>query len=282
MPSALVPAVVRALAIAKLPQSTSIKFVKLMNGNYEAEAGEHEIVVTPGGRQVGGERQRQRRGRRRLMRALVVEDYAPVRDAVVEGLTENGFAVDSSSDGEEGLWYAQQNPYDVIVLDLMLPKRDGMSVLKALRASGSTIPVLVLTAKDGVDDRVRGLDTGADDYLVKPFAFAELLARVRALVRRHYTATPVILVGDLAIDTTKRAVVRDGESIALSAREYALLEYLAMRVGQLVTRTEIWEHVYDFHSDAHSNVVDVYIGYLRKKLGSELIQTKRGQGYVLG
>ena len=216
------------------------------------------------------------------MRALVVEDYAPVRDAVVEGLTENGFAVDSSSDGEEGLWYAQQNPYDVIVLDLMLPKRDGMSILKALRAGGSTVPVLVLTAKDGVDDRVRGLDTGADDYLVKPFAFAELLARVRALVRRHYTATPVIHVGDLALDTTKRAVVRDGETIALSAREYALLEYLAMRAGQLVTRTEIWEHVYDFHSDAHSNVVDVYIGYLRNKLGAELIETRRGQGYVLG
>jgi len=216
------------------------------------------------------------------MRVLVVEDYAPVRNAVVEGLTENGFAVDSSSDGEEGLWYAEQNPYDVIVLDLMLPKRDGMSVLAALRKAGSTVPVLVLTAKDGIDDRVRGLDTGADDYLVKPFAFAELLARVRALVRRRYTSTPVIHVRDLAIDTTKRAVVRGGEVVALSAREYALLEYLAMRAGELVTRTEIWEHVYDFHSEAQSNVVDVYIGYLRKKLGSEVIQTRRGQGYVLG
>jgi DNA-binding response OmpR family regulator len=216
------------------------------------------------------------------MRALVVEDYAPVRNAVVEGLTENGFAVDNSSDGDEGLWYAQQNPYDVIVLDLMLPKRDGISVLRELRASGSNVPVLVLTAKDAVDDRVRGLDTGADDYLVKPFAFAELLARVRALVRRRYTATPVIRVGELEIDTTKRSVRRAGEAVVLSAREYALLEYLAMRTGELVTRTEIWEHVYDFHSDAHSNVVDVYIGYLRKKLGAELIQTRRGQGYVLG
>ena len=220
------------------------------------------------------------------MRALVVEDYAPVRTAVVEGLTENGFAVDSSADGEEGLWFAQQNPYDVIVLDLMLPKLDGLGVLRKLRASGSTVPVLVLTARDGVDDRVRGLDTGADDYLVKPFAFAELLARVRVLVRRRYDAAPVIRIGDLEIDTTKRAVKRGDESIVLSAREYALLEYLALRAGQLVTRTEIWEHVYDFHSDAHSNVVDVYIGYLRKKLEREgaakLIHTRRGQGYVLG
>ena len=220
------------------------------------------------------------------MRALVVEDYAPVRTAVVEGLTENGFAVDSSADGEEGLWFAQQNPYDVIVLDLMLPKLDGLGVLRKLRASGSTVPVLVLTARDGVDDRVRGLDTGADDYLVKPFAFAELLARVRVLVRRRYDAAPVIRIGDLEIDTTKRAVKRGDESIVLSAREYALLEYLALRAGQLVTRTEIWEHVYDFHSDAHSNVVDVYIGYLRKKLerdgAAKLIHTRRGQGYVLG
>jgi len=217
------------------------------------------------------------------MRALVVEDYAPVRTAVVEGLTENGFAVDSSADGEEGLWFAQQNPYDVIVLDLMLPKLDGLGVLRKLRASGSTVPVLVLTARDGVDDRVRGLDTGADDYLVKPFAFAELLARVRVLVRRRYDAAPVIRIGDLEIDTTKRAVKRGDESIVLSAREYALLEYLALRAGQLVTRTEIWEHVYDFHSEAHSNVVDVYVGYLRKKLGTpQLIHTRRGQGYVLG
>ena len=216
------------------------------------------------------------------MRALVVEDYAPVRSAVVEGLTENGFAVDSASNGDDGLWYAEQNPYDVIVLDIMLPKLDGLSVLKRLRAAGANVPVLLLTARDGVDDRVRGLDTGADDYLVKPFAFAELLARVRALVRRRYdTRDPIVKIGDVEIDTTKRAVSRNGEVIALSAREYALLEYLAMRVGQLVTRTEIWEHVYDFHSDAQSNVVDVYIGYLRKKLGADLIQTRRGLGYVL-
>jgi len=221
------------------------------------------------------------------MRVLVVEDYAPVRAAVREGLAENGFAVDVANDGEEGLWLAQSNPYDVIVLDLMLPKLDGTSILKRLRAGGSQVAVIVLTARDQLDDRVKGLDLGADDYLVKPFAFAELLARVRALVRRRYEMRdPTIRVGDIEIDTARREVKRSGESIALSAREYALLEYLAMRLGEVVTRTDIWEHVYDFHSEAHSNVVDVYIGYLRKKLerdgAPKLIHTRRGQGYLFG
>lgn len=218
------------------------------------------------------------------MRALVVEDYAPVRTAVEEGLTEAGFAVDAAANGEEGLWFAEQHPYDVVVLDLMLPKLDGLEVLRRLRAKGIAHPVLLLTAKDTVEDRVRGLDAGADDYLVKPFAFAELLARVRALVRRRYATTnPVIEIGDLAVDTAKRAVTRAGTAIVLSAREYALLEYLAVRKGEVVTRTEIWEHVYDFRSEAQSNVVDVYIGYVRKKLGPPpLIHTRRGLGYVLG
>ena len=221
------------------------------------------------------------------MRVLVVEDYAPVRTAVREGLAENGFAVDTASDGEEGLWLAESNPYDVIVLDLMLPKLDGTSVLKKLRSKGLQVAVIVLTARDQLDDRVRGLDLGADDYLVKPFAFAELLARVRALVRRRYDMRdPTIRVADVEIDTARREVRRAGETVMLSAREYALLEYLAMRVGQVVTRTDIWEHVYDFHSEAHSNVVDVYIGYLRKKLerdgAPKLIHTRRGQGYLLG
>lgn len=218
------------------------------------------------------------------MRALVVEDYSPVRVAVTEGLVEQGFAVDSAADGEEGLWLAENNPYDVVILDVMLPKLDGLGLLKRLRTQGSQVAVLLLTARDTVDDRVRGLDLGADDYLVKPFAFAELVARVRALVRRRYdTRTPTILIDDLAVDTTQRLVRRGAELIALSAREYALLEYLALRAGELVTRTEIWEHVYDFHSDAHSNVVDVYVGYLRKKLGAPpLIHTRRGHGYVLG
>jgi DNA-binding response OmpR family regulator len=221
------------------------------------------------------------------MRVLVVEDYLPVRTAVTEALTEAGFAVDAAADGETGWWYARENPYDAIVLDLMLPRLDGLGVLSRLRGAGSRVPVLVLTARDAVDDRVRGLDGGADDYLVKPFALAELIARVKALVRRGYDRPdPVIRIGDLEVDTAKRLVARAGVAIALSAREYALLEYLAMRAGQLVTRTEIWEHVYDFRSDAQSNVVDVYIGYLRKKLEQagrpRLIHTRRGQGYVLG
>ena len=217
------------------------------------------------------------------MRALIVEDYAPVRDAVQEGLVEAGFAVDVASNGEEGLWLAQAHPYDVVILDIMLPKLSGLDVLRRLRRDGSKLAILLLTAKDTVEDRVSGLDLGADDYLVKPFAFAELLARVRSLVRRRYdTRDPTIRISNLELDTTRREVRRGASPITLSAREYALLEYLAVRAGELVTRTEIWEHVYDFHSDAQSNVVDVYIGYLRKKLGApQLIHTRRGHGYVL-
>jgi len=217
------------------------------------------------------------------MRVLVVEDYAPVRTAVRDGLVEAGFAVDVAGNGEEGLWLAEQNPYDAVILDIMLPKLDGLEVLRRLRKGGSKHAVLLLTAKDTVADRVAGLDLGADDYLVKPFAFAELLARVRSLIRRRYdTKDPTIRLADLEIDTARRTVRRGASVIALSAREYALLEYLALRAGELVTRTEIWEHVYDFRSDAQSNVVDVYVGYLRKKLGSpQLIHTRRGQGYVL-
>jgi DNA-binding response OmpR family regulator len=218
------------------------------------------------------------------MLALIIEDYAPVRTAIREGLLENGFAVDAAADGEEGLSLAQQNPYDVVILDIMLPKVSGLDVLRKLRATGSATAVLRLTARDGVADRVEGLDLGADDYLVKPFAFAELLARARALVRRSYGHTSSsIEVSDLVLDTARRRVWRAQRELAMSAREYALLEYLAMRAGHLVTRAEIWDHVYDFHSDMQSNVVDVYIGYLRKKLGAPpLIHTRRGLGYVLG
>ena len=217
------------------------------------------------------------------MRALLVEDYRPVREAVREGLAENGFAVDVAADGEEGLWFAQTNPYDVLVLDIMLPKLSGLEVLQKLRSAGAKTPVLLLTAKDTVPDRVAGLDLGADDYLVKPFAFDELLARVRALVRRSYAAPdPTIRIGNLEVDTSKRTVRRGDQWITLSAREYALLEYLALRANTVVTRTDIWDHVYDFHSEAHSNVVDVYVGYLRKKIGAPaLIHTRRGHGYVL-
>lgn len=221
------------------------------------------------------------------MRVLVVEDYGPLRKALSKGLREAGFAVDAAADGEDGLWYAQSNEYDVILLDLMLPKIDGLAIIKSLRDAGNPANVLILTAKDAVEDRVRGLDLGADDYLVKPFAFDELLARVRALIRRGYGAkSPVIRVGDLEIETAARVVRRAGEQIELTAREYALLEFLALRAGEVVTRTDIWEHVYDFDSSAQSNVVDVYIGYLRKKLERpglpRLIHTRRGQGYVLG
>lgn len=217
------------------------------------------------------------------MRVLVVEDYRPIRVAVQEGLEDAGFAVDVAEDGESGLWMAQTNPYDALVLDLMLPKLDGAAVMRQLRQGGSKVPILLLTAKDTVEDRVAGLDLGADDYLTKPFAFAELVARVRALIRRSYdTPDPVVRIADVEIDTARRLVQRRGETLALSAREYALLEYLALRAGQLVTRTQIWEHVYDFHAEARSNVVDVYVGYLRKKLGAPpIIHTRRGQGYVL-
>src|ERR1043166_6398258 len=198
------------------------------------------------------------------MRVLLVEDYEMLRDSLSQGLREVGFAVDSAGDGEEGLWYATSNSYDVIVLDLMLPKLSGLQLLKKLREKDKHTCVLILTARDAPDDRVKGLDSGADDYLVKPFVFNELLARVRALIRRKYDAkSPTIQVGDLELDTSARTVRRGGKMIDLSGREYALLEFLALRTGQIVARSDIWEHVYDFNSDATSNVVDVYIGHLR-------------------
>lgn len=221
------------------------------------------------------------------MKVLVVEDFQLLRDSLAQGLREAGYAVDATGDGEEGLWYATTGAYDVIVLDLLLPKLDGLSVLNRLREQGCASHVLILTARDGAEDRVRGLDAGADDYLVKPFVFDELLARVRALVRRRYDAkSPVIRVGDMEIDTLERVARRGGKRIELSNREYAMLELLASRAGQVVTRSDIWEHVYEFDSAADSNVVDVFIGHLRRKLEQEglprLIQTRRGHGYVLG
>lgn len=221
------------------------------------------------------------------MRLLLIEDYAPLRRSTALGLREAGFAVDESGDGEEGCWYATSNAYDVIILDLMLPGMDGLSILRRLRQSGSPTHVLVLTARDAVEDRIAGLDAGADDYLVKPFAFEELLARVRALTRRAYVQKdPVVRIEDLEVDTAAREVRRGGERVALTPREFALLEFLAMRAGQLVTRADIWEHCYDFQSESASNVIDVYIGYLRRKLEctgqAKLIHTRRGQGYILG
>jgi DNA-binding response OmpR family regulator len=168
----------------------------------------------------------------------------------------------------------------------MLPQMSGLEILRRSREKGNTTPVLILTARDGVDDRIKGLDMGADDYLVKPFFIGELLSRIKALVRRHYDQSdPIVRVGDLEIDTNARRITRSGREIELSAREYALLEFLARRKGKVTTRTEIWDHVYEYYGGAGSNVVDVYVGYLRKKLHLEglpkLIHTRRGQGYVL-
>jgi len=220
------------------------------------------------------------------VRVLVVEDSVPIQKSLAKGLREAGFAVDVSGDGEEGLWYATSNDYDVVVLDLMLPRVDGLTILRRLRADGRSTHVLILTARDTVQDRVLGLDLGADDYLVKPFAFEELLARVRALARRAYSAkNPQLTVDDLRLETSARRVWRGDDEVVLTSREYALLEYLAMRAGEAVSRTDIWEHVYEFNSEADSNVVDVYIGYLRKKVerpdGPALIHTIRGVGYSL-
>jgi DNA-binding response OmpR family regulator len=221
------------------------------------------------------------------MRVLIVEDYAPLLKSVSQGLREAGYAVDTAADGAEGLLCAESTPYDVIVLDLMLPGIDGATVLERLRRRKNTAGVIILTARDAVADRVKGLDLGADDYLTKPFAFEELLARVRAVTRRGYgTREPMLRIADLEIDTAARTVRREGKNLLLSAREYALLEYLASRQGQIVTRSEIWDHCYDFATEPSSNVVDVYVGYLRKKIDQDydvkLIHTRRGQGYVLG
>jgi DNA-binding response OmpR family regulator len=221
------------------------------------------------------------------MRILVVEDYQPLREAVVQGLREAGYAVDEASNGQDGLRQARSNEHDVIILDLMLPGLDGLSVLKTLRQQSCPACILVLTAKDTSEDKVKGLELGADDYLVKPFVFAELLARIKALIRRKYeTKTTVLRIADLEIDISHRTVRRGGPMIDLSGREYALLEYLAMNANRTVSRSDIWQHVYDFNASLESNVVDVYVGLLRKKIerpGSpRLIHTKRGQGYMLG
>ena len=220
------------------------------------------------------------------MRILVVEDSPRLQRSLGTALRKSGYAVDVAGDGEEGLWLAQEHAYDVVVLDLMLPKRDGLSVLAELRRAGKTVHVLLLTARDTVDDCVQGLQAGADDYLVKPFALEELLARVQALCRRAYgTKQPRLTIADLEIDPLARAVRRAGLAIELTAREYLLLEYLARRRGEVVSRPEIEEHIYDGQVDPMSNVVDSAICGLRKKLGAAgeeaLIHTRRGIGYVL-
>ena len=220
------------------------------------------------------------------MRILIVEDEAGVAGFVEQGLTEAGYAVDVARDGSEGLEYALAFEYDVMVLDIMLPKMNGLDLLHEIRDKRVKAPVLLLTARDGVDDRVKGLDVGADDYLIKPFAFPELLARIRALLRRPPLQSGNLLsMNDLEMDVTQREVRRAGKKIELSPREFSLLELLLRHPNQVLTRTQIVEHVWNFDFYGETNVVDVYIGYLRRKIDSgfvpPLIQTVRGVGYRL-
>ena len=221
------------------------------------------------------------------MRILLVEDKNRLREAIEKALRESGYAVDSTDNGNDGLWMASENAYDVILLDIMLPGLDGLSVLEQLREKKRDTPVLLLTAKDTIADRVKGLRKGADDYLIKPFALEELLARIEALCRRSYKkSTSTITLNDLIIDNSAKTVKRNGDLIDLTAREYAILEYLAMRQGAVISRSEIEEHIYDEFVSPMSNVVDSAICNLRKKLvkgpdDAELIHTRRGQGYIL-
>ncbi len=216
------------------------------------------------------------------MRVLVVEDESDLARTLRKALGEEGFAVDLSADGEDALFRLREIAYDIVILDLMLPRLDGWRVLETARQEGIRTPVLVLTARDALSDKIRGLDLGADDYLTKPFALAELVARVRALVRRAAVdPSPVLVIGEVTIDTASRTVRRAGELVPLTAREYAILEYLARRRGTLVTRTMLCEHLYDEDSEIGSNVIDVHVAALRRKLGRALIQTRRGHGYLI-
>jgi len=221
------------------------------------------------------------------MRILLVEDEPTAARFIAKGLREATYAVDVARDGVSAAEQCHQYDYDAVVLDVMLPGRDGLSVCRELRAAGSDVPVLMLTARDAVEARVQGLDAGADDYLTKPFDFRELLARLRALTRRERRplAAERIAVGAIEIDVPGRRVYRSGVEVALTSREYALLEYLARHAGKVVGRADIAEHVWDEHYDAFSNVVDVYVQRLRRKLdppdGPSLIRTRRGQGYQL-
>src|SRR5262245_38555430 len=220
------------------------------------------------------------------MRLLVVEDEVKMAGLLKRALDEEGYAVDVTSSGEEALWLGTENPYDAIVLDLMLPDLDGFAVCRSLRERGRWTPVLMLTARDAVRDRVAGLDAGADDYLTKPFSLAELLARLRALIRRGGVERPSVLrVGDLSLDPAARSVSRDGHAIELTSKEHALLEFFMRHPGEVLTRTRLIEHVWDFAYEGDSNVVDVYVRYLRNKVdrpfGRDSIETVRGSGYRL-
>jgi DNA-binding response OmpR family regulator len=220
------------------------------------------------------------------MRILLVEDEPSAARMLAKGLREQTFAVDVAADGERALYQASVNDYDLIILDVMLPVKDGFAVCRELREGGSAVPLIMLTAKDDVADRVSGLDAGADDYLVKPFDFRELLARVRALLRRGEAIRPeTIKVGDLEIDTRAQRAARAGRAIRLTAKEYALLEYFARRSDEIVGRADIAAHVWDEHFDIFSNLIEVYVQRLRRKIDDghelKLLHTRRGEGYVL-
>jgi two-component system OmpR family response regulator len=216
------------------------------------------------------------------MRLLVVEDEPDLRRSLVRALTDEAFAVDEAGDGDDGLYRAMCIDYDAIVLDLMLPVRSGESVLGALRRAGRPTPVLLLTARDTVDDRVRGLNLGADDYLTKPFVLEELIARLRALIRRaQQQPSPLITLGELEIDLVRRRVHRDGREVLLTAREFSILEQLIRHRGRVLTRTALSDHLYDDASEVMSNAIDVHVAALRRKLGATVIETRRGQGYLI-
>jgi DNA-binding response OmpR family regulator len=217
------------------------------------------------------------------MRLLIVEDEKRLALSLAKGLTAEGYAVDVVHDGLEGLHRASESPYDLVVLDIMLPGMNGYRVCAALRAAGNDVPILMLTAKDGEYDEAEGLDTGADDYLTKPFSYVVLVARVKALLRRRNTGggAPVIAVGDLRLDTGARRVHRDGGEVPLTAKEFAVLEQLALRAGEVVSKAQILEHVWDFAYEGDPNIVEVYVSALRRKLGAGLIRTVRGAGYRL-
>jgi DNA-binding response OmpR family regulator len=220
------------------------------------------------------------------MRILVIEDEKRLAAILKKGLEESGFVVDVALDGEDGLFMAETYPYDAVLLDILLPKVDGLTVLKTLRAKKIGVPVLMLTAKGELEDRVRGLNLGADDYLIKPFDFSELLARLNTVIRRCMgKASPIIVIDDLSLDMNAKTVTRSGKEINLSAKEYNLLEYLALHSGRVIGRTELTEHLYDTEFDLDSNIIDVYVNYLRNKIDKDydrqLIVTVRGAGYVL-
>jgi two-component system OmpR family response regulator len=218
------------------------------------------------------------------MRVLVVEDEPDLLEVLAQSLREDGYAVDTAFDGREGLRRARagKGQFDALVLDLMLPHIDGWSILKELRKEGNAVPVLILTARDALSDRVKGLDLGADDSLAKPFELAELLARLRSIIRRGAgKPSSVVVAGDVAIDTASKTVTKAGEPVALTAREYALVEFLALHRGELVSRSMIYDHLFDENDDSLSNLVDVHVSNVRKKLGKGLIVTRRGQGYLL-